>query len=93
MSVEDYDTLLEKQGGGCAICEAKVEPVKQFKFLAVDHDEESGDVRGILCSNCNQGIGLLKHCPNIIAAAAAYCQNFINMKQTQLALTNQERNQ
>jgi hypothetical protein len=36
------------------------------------YQHASGMVRGMLCGNCNRGIGLLKHSPAILGAAAAY---------------------
>lgn len=49
---DEYETLLKRQGGKCAICRAR--PVS--KRLAVDHDHKSGDVRGLLCSRCNHDL-------------------------------------
>lgn len=49
----DYQQLLKEQGGSCACCGA---PPRK-KRLAVDHDHESGAVRGLLCINCNSMIG------------------------------------
>lgn len=49
----DYDSMLEKQGGVCAICKTKPE-----KNLAVDHCHDSKTVRGLLCRRCNSAIGL-----------------------------------
>ncbi|WP_431818631.1 endonuclease VII domain-containing protein [Gordonia jacobaea] len=44
-----YDALLVAQGGRCAICWAK----PRGRRLAVDHDHETGRVRGLLCEPCN----------------------------------------
>lgn len=56
ISREDYDALLELQGGRCYICRRK----PQTKRLAVDHDHRTGLVRGLLCANnengCNRGV-------------------------------------
>lgn len=49
---DDYETLLKAQGGKCAIC--RVRP--KTKRLAVDHDHQSGAVRGLLCSRCNHDL-------------------------------------
>ena len=52
---EQYDNLLQQQGGGCAICGRTEEP--DGRKLSIDHDHNTGDVRGILCNNCNNGLG------------------------------------
>ena len=60
ISIDDYDKLLEKQNGICAIC-GKVESRKNMygiKRLAVDHNHNTGKIRGLLCSCCNQGLGM-----------------------------------
>lgn len=54
LSIEEYEKLLLAQEGVCAIC--KQTGTKQ---LAIDHDHETGKVRGLLCSSCNTGLGLL----------------------------------
>lgn len=74
---EDYAALLVAQGGGCAVCggkETHVHPSGKPKDLAVDHDHDSDQVRGLLCFNCNQGIGRLKDSPALLRAAAAYLE-------------------
>lgn len=53
---DDYQFLFKQQGGRCWVCERKSET----KRLAVDHDHETGEVRGLLCPDiewgCNRGI-------------------------------------
>jgi protein-arginine kinase activator protein McsA len=59
-SEEEYNKLLKIQHGKCAICGTKVGHVSKNGHqcrLAVDHDHETGRIRGLLCGNCNQGIG------------------------------------
>lgn len=54
ISEEQYETLLRQQGDCCAICQR---PSDQFTIkLAVDHDHHTGEIRGLLCSNCNRKI-------------------------------------
>ena len=71
----EYDALLDAQDGCCAICKGlcitKTDTGIQ-KSLAVDHDHETGAVRGLLCARCNTAIGLLEDDPARIAAALAY---------------------
>lgn len=52
LTSEQYDALLERQGGRCAICRAR----PKSKRLAVDHDHKTGVVRGLLCSRCNHDL-------------------------------------
>lgn len=68
ISIEDYGRRFVEQGGRCAICD---EP-QSDKLLVVDHDHQSGVVRGLLCGRCNTGIGQLRDSPMILARAIAY---------------------
>lgn len=49
---EIYQELLDKQGGGCAICGRTIEQEK--RHLAIDHDHTTGEIFGLLCWRCNQ---------------------------------------
>lgn len=70
MSIEQYNELLTKQNNCCAICGKNS---KEFnKLLAVDHDHETGEVRGLLCSNCNTGIGMLQDSTKLLDKAKEY---------------------
>ncbi len=73
ISVEDYDCLLQFQGGGCAICK-QTETKK--KRLAVDHDHSTGKIRGLLCTRCNTAIGLLKDSIVLCENAAGYLKYY-----------------
>ncbi len=57
MTLEQFQEILLAQGGGCAICGTK-KPKGFGEQFHVDHCHESGRVRGLLCSNCNRGLGL-----------------------------------
>jgi hypothetical protein len=65
-----YTTMLERQGGGCAICGTKDCP--SGVRLAVDHDHSTGKVRGILCSPCNTAIGKLRDDTSLMQRAIQY---------------------
>lgn len=54
----EYKALLIKQRYRCAACRTD-EPGGRGRFH-VDHDHETGEVRGLLCTNCNLALGLLK---------------------------------
>ncbi len=65
LSVEDYDHLVRSQRGRCLICGNET-------TLAVDHDHQTGYVRGLLCRQCNSGLGNFKDSPSLLIEAARY---------------------
>lgn len=74
LTKEDYDYLLIKQNGCCAICSTNnpSSKSKKHKYFSVDHCHETGRIRGLLCATCNSAIGLLGDCPTTITKAALY---------------------
>jgi len=69
-----YDEMYKNQSGKCAIC--KVEGIKYSKKgLLVDHNHKTNEVRGLLCSSCNTGIGLLKDSIEVMTAGLEYLNN------------------
>ena len=75
---EDYKFFFEMQRGLCAICE-KPETNRRptqygggVKALSVDHDHQTGKVRGLLCGNCNRALGLMRDDVDRIDRAASY---------------------
>ncbi len=66
---DDYERRLQGQGGGCAICGA---PPRAGQSLHVDHDHQTGRVRGLLCFNCNAGIGKFIDDPELLHRAGDY---------------------
>ena len=73
MTVAEYDGLLHSQGGVCAICETDT-PGGRGRFH-VDHCHESGKIRGLLCNDCNVGIGRLADDALRCIQAAKYLLN------------------
>ena len=68
--------MLRSQDGKCAICR---EPERrsagksgETRKLSIDHDHVTGKVRGLLCSDCNTAIALLRESPPLLDAARAY---------------------
>ena len=80
ITLEQYNELLAKQGGKCAICGATVTGVrekgKREHSLYVDHDHKTGSVRGILCSHCNFGLGNFRDSPALLLRAAEYLNSW-----------------
>lgn len=75
MEPEDYDRLREAQNGVCAICGGTDARIDSFGGLVIDHDHRTGKVRGLLCSNCNPGLGFFKDDPKVLRAAIAYLES------------------
>jgi hypothetical protein len=62
----DVDAMIEAQGGTCAVCPGPPQHV--------DHDHETGEVRGILCFNCNQALGNVRDNSMVLRGLARYLE-------------------
>jgi len=69
LSKGGFREMVVAQAGRCAICRKKCRVNRE---LSVDHDHETGRVRGLLCSHCNSGIGLLGDSPELVSRAYGY---------------------
>src|SRR5262249_33531137 len=67
----DWDRMLAAQRNCCAICHTD-KPGGKGERWHIDHDHVTNQGRGLLCHNCNVGIGNLRDDPEIIKRAAAY---------------------
>lgn len=65
ITMDQYLDLVAQQQGKCAVCDREVE-------LHIDHDHETGVVRGLLCGNCNRAAGLLHEEPDRALSLAFY---------------------
>lgn len=84
ITLEQYNAMLAEQGGACAICgepptiigyRPSRRPGRPTRpILVVDHDHETGKIRGLLCIHCNRGIGFLKDSPDIVRFALKYLE-------------------
>lgn len=77
ISHAEYAELHKQQGGVCAICKKPETATRngKVKSLAVDHCHSTGRIRGLLCADCNTGIGKLKEDRNIFLAAIQYLES------------------
>ena len=76
LSLDDYNEMLEAQNGVCLICD-QPETMKKWwgdeaPRLHVDHDHFTGKIRGLLCSNCNTGLGKFRDSPRLLRRAEDY---------------------
>lgn len=71
---QDYEELLAKQGGCCAICGNSEPGVKSAARLYVDHCHQTDRVRGLLCGLCNAMLGYARDKPNILRMGAIYLE-------------------
>lgn len=69
LSEQEYAEIFSAQHEVCAICK---QSCPTGRNLAIDHDHETLQIRGLLCINCNQGLGKFKHDPELLADAISY---------------------
>lgn len=65
LSEEDYNKMILSQNRRCLICQSETD-------LCIDHCHQTGKVRGLLCANCNCGLGFFKDDINILTQAVEY---------------------
>ena len=68
IGIDDYNLILEVQDYKCMIC-------KQIKKLSVDHNHKTGQIRGLLCHNCNVGLGNFKDNCDYLKTAIEYLKS------------------
>lgn len=59
IGILDYTCMLKKQKGKCALCKTE-NPGSKNLFFSIDHDHQTGRIRGLLCNKCNLGIGVIE---------------------------------
>lgn len=68
IDIDAFRNMYRSQNGLCAICKREID----LESCKIDHSHENGEVRGILCTSCNTGIGLLQDSPDILIFATDY---------------------
>jgi len=78
MHLEEFEEMFVAQDGVCAVCGNPEFQIRrgQVKSLDVDHDHDTGDVRGLLCSPCNAALGLLQEDPARIQSLLTYIESW-----------------
>jgi hypothetical protein len=72
LTMEELEEMRERQQGRCGICSEVMQGGRGKGSEHVDHDHETGEVRSLLCNDCNAVIGHAREHPDILIAAAAY---------------------
>lgn len=80
ITIADYDRMLAEQHGCCAICK-KGNEARRFD---VDHCHSTGVVRGLLCRNCNWGIGNLRDSAELVEVALEYLRKPRQREETKI---------
>jgi hypothetical protein len=65
ISEAEYMKMLDEQGGGCALCGSKESKWATSPWLHVDHNHDTGEVRGLLCHLCNIVVGGIEKTPDM----------------------------
>lgn len=71
ITADQYDQIYDEHEGKCAICKS-IETGRGDEWFCVDHDHTTGNVRGLLCNNCNRALGLFKDNEQILKSAETY---------------------
>lgn len=71
LTTEQHAAMLTEQRGCCPICQVAFDPNRP-RHQHIDHDHATGTVRGILCNDCNLGLGRFKDSPANLSGATAY---------------------
>lgn len=77
LTKEQYAEILASQGGTCALCprtEDAVDGDGKSRLLSVDHNHTTFEIRGLLCHNCNVGVGHFRDSPAALRRAAEYLE-------------------
>jgi hypothetical protein len=75
LTPEEYESILDRQRGTCALCPATVGRPGTDRRLAVDHDHKTGHVRGLLCDRCNRALASLGDDTDGLGAAFRYVRD------------------
>lgn len=76
ISLDDYNRILLRQNGVCANSACSAKRSKNGHRLCVDHDHETGEVRGLLCFSCNVSLGHMRDDIGRLAGLISYLENW-----------------
>jgi hypothetical protein len=76
---DEYSNILKSQGGKCDVCRVKL--IDRGTHTHLDHDHKSGKIRGILCTNCNRGLGHFQDNALTLGRAIQYLEKYNETKK------------
>lgn len=76
ITIQEKERMIQEQKGLCGSCGELLD--KNISNCHVDHSHESGKIRGILCSDCNRGIGCFRDNIKKLILASKYLEKFLN---------------
>lgn len=80
ITTKDYEKLLKEQNFSCKLCHKHISLNKhmcnkmEIKRLAIDHCHKTNKIRGLLCNQCNRGLGMFSDNPDLLRKAANYLE-------------------
>ena len=81
ISKEEYEMMFARQDSRCALCHIDASDTPRGLF--VDHCHESGQVRDLLCLNCNTALGHFKDNPQLMEKGAQYVKDWKPYRETE----------
>lgn len=90
ISLEERNEMFRRQGSVCASC--GVSEPGGVNGWNVDHCHTTGQVRGVLCHNCNSALGQAKECPNRLRKLADYIERYTKDERSNSTRNNGDEN-
>jgi Recombination endonuclease VII len=84
IGLSDYNRMLVEQDGKCAACGTTEVRNGKSRF-DIDHDHETGIVRGLLCGHCNRAFGMLSDSADRVASLLAYALQHANVRNSHVS--------
>ena len=75
ITIEEYESMVQSQNNVCEICQG-TDDHRKNGHLSVDHNHETGDVRGLLCGHCNSLIGYAAENSDVLSSAMLYLEKY-----------------
>lgn len=77
---DDYWKMYKEQKGRCGICKRRMYS-KRYKVFCVDHNHTTGEIRGLLCHNCNRALGMFRDDPIALKRAIGWVEDIVRSSE------------